>query len=98
MNDPIYSTSVDSEGMVSFEERNIRPVNQSEADVIYDSLATYLSPECVHADGEHSASQAADHLNFYMRKALQVEICGFLPTTCSDVWEAGQKPSSLGLL
>ena len=93
--DTIYYTKV-TNGMYSLEEHPINPTTQAEADAIYDDLANYLSPENVHSDGEASESEAEDHINFYMRKARQVERRGFLPSNDSDVWSAGERPSTQG--
>jgi hypothetical protein len=93
--DTIYYTKV-TNGMHSLEEHPINPTTQAEADAIYDDLAMYLSPENVHSDGEASKSEVKDHINFYMRKAIQVERCGFLPSNNSDVWDAGKRPSTQG--
>ena len=96
MNDSIYHNIIDKNGMHSLYEHPINPKTQAEADAIYDDLANYLSPECVHSDGEASANEAAEHVEFYMRKAIQVERCGFLPSNNSDAWEAGTRPSTQG--
>jgi len=93
--DTIYFTKV-TNGMYSLEEHPINPTTQAEADAIYDDLGSYLSPESVHSDGEASESEAEDHINFYMHKAIQVERCGFLPSNNSDAWEAGTRPSTQG--
>ena len=93
--DTIYYTKV-TNGMYSLEEHPINPTTQAEADAIYDDLAMYLSPENVYSDGEASESEAEDHINFYMRKAIQVERRGFLPSNNSDVWDAGKRPSTQG--
>ena len=94
MSDTIYYNHIDKNGMHSLYEHPINPKTQAEADAIYDDLANYLSPECVHSDGEASANEAAEHVEFYMRKAIQVERCGFLPSNNSDAWEAGARPST----
>ena len=94
MSDTIYHNIIDKNGMHSLYEHPINPKTQAEADAIYDDLANYLSPECVHSDGEASANEAAEHVEFYMRKAIQVERCGFLPSNNSDAWEAGARPST----
>ena len=96
MSDTIYYNHIDKNGMHSLYEHPINPKTQAEADAIYDDLANYLSPECVHSDGEASANEAAEHVEFYMRKAIQVERCGFLPSNDSDAWEAGTRPSTQG--
>ena len=96
MNNSIYYTHIDKNGMHSWGEHPINPTTQAEADAIYDDLANYLSPEIVHSDGEASDSEAEDHIEFYMRKAIQVERCGFLPSENSDVWAAGTRPSTQG--
>ena len=93
--DTIYYTKV-TNGMYSIEERPIKPTTQAEADAIYNDLASYLSPESVHSDGEASEEEAWEHIHFYMRKAIQVERCGFLPSNNSDAWEAGKRPSKQG--
>jgi len=93
--DTIYYTKV-TNGMYSIEEHPINPTTQQEADAIYDDLGNYLSPECVHSDGEASESEADDHVAFYMDKAIRVERCGFLPSNDSDAWEAGKRPSTEG--
>lgn len=95
--DSIHYSHEDKHGMWSLRDHPINPTTQAEADVIYSDLALYLSPECVHSDGESSESMARDHFNYYMRKAMRVERCGFLPTEWSDVWEPGQSPKAIGL-
>lgn len=95
MSDTIYYTKV-TNGMYSLEEHPINPKTQQEADAIYNDLADYLSPESVHSDGEASEKEVEDHINFYMRKAIQVERCGFLPSNDSDAWEARTRPSTQG--
>ena len=96
MSDTIYYNHIDKNGMHSLYEHPINPKTQAEADAIYDDLGMYLSPECVHSDGEASENEAAEHVEFYMRKAIQVERCGFLPSNDSDAWEAGARPSTQG--
>ena len=95
--DSIHYSHQDKHGMWSLRDHPINPTTQAEADVIYNDLGLYLSDERVHADGENSESMARDHFNTYMRKAMEVERCGFLPSECSDVWEAGQSPKAIGL-
>ena len=94
MSDASYLNEVDANGVATLK---VKPTTQAEADEIYDDLALALSPECVHADGENSEIEAGAYWNFYMRIALQVEICGFLPSNCSDVWSEGERPSSFRL-
>jgi len=96
MTDTIYYNHVDKNGMHSLYEHPINPKTQAEADAIYDDLGMYLSPECVYSDGEASASEAEEHIKFYMRKVIQVEQCGFLPSNSSDAWEAGTRPTTQG--
>tara|TARA_R110000796_G_scaffold15366_2_gene48956 strand:+ start:586 stop:885 length:300 start_codon:yes stop_codon:yes gene_type:complete len=96
LNNSIYYTHIDKNGMHSWGEHPINPKTQAEADAIYDDLADYLAPELIAADGEASESEAQDHINFYMRKALQVEHCGFLPSHDSDAWAADTRPSTQG--
>jgi len=97
MSDTIYCTDKDTDGMYRLKEKPILPINQREADAIYHDLGSYLSPECVASDGEASEAEAKEHFNLYMRKALEVERCGFLPTEDSDAWSAGERPSDIGL-
>ncbi len=96
MSDTIYCTDKDTDGMYRLKEKPIAPTTQAAADLIYHDLGLYLSPESIHADGEASESEAQGHINLYMRKAIQVERCGFLPTNDSDAWEAGTRPSTQG--
>ena len=96
MDSSIYVSEINNLGMYESRERPISPKTQAEADAIYDELGMYLSPECVHSDGEASLSEAEEHIMFYMRKAIQVEKCGFLPSNSSDAWEAGMRPSTQG--
>lgn len=96
--DSIHYSHVDKHGMWSLKDHPINPTTQAEADVIYNDLGLYLSPENVHSDGESSELMAREHFNYYMRKAMKVERCGFLPTEWSDVWEPGQSPKAIGLL
>jgi hypothetical protein len=97
MSDTIYDTDcINADGKYECKEKDINPKNQQEADAIYDDLGLYLSPENIHSDGEKSESEAEDHINFYMRKAIQVERCGFLPSEDSDAWAAGTRPSTQG--
>ena len=97
MNETIYDRDyINSNGQYECREKHINPKTQAEADAIYDDLANYLSPELIHSDGEASDSEAEDHIEFYMRKAIQVERCGFLPSEDSDAWAADTRPSTQG--
>lgn len=96
MTDNVYKTVQNSQGLYESQERLINPKTQQQADAIYNDLALYLSPEMIYSDGEASESEAEDHIAFYMRKAIQVERCGFLPSEDSDAWAAGTRPSTQG--
>ena len=98
MDNTIYETVKNSQGLYERRERLINPKTQQEADAIYDDLAGYLAPEVLHMDGEATDADVVHYHNLYMRKALQVEIRGFLPSNDSDVWTSGDKPSSVGFL